>query len=124
MKCQVQQIADMKSLAHMIFHSIEDLWVLSFCLVELTMGNPLCKDRPPQLCPCMLGWTANAASTHHFKMPVLLAGTKDQGQHACASEIFHQVNQFAPIILVRCLHSCCQECNSCASIRSGSFGGI
>jgi hypothetical protein len=37
----------------------------------------------------MLGWTANAASAHHFKMLVLLLGTKDQQQHACASEIFH-----------------------------------
>jgi hypothetical protein len=68
MKYLVQQIASMKSLAPMISDSIE-LRVLSFCLVELTMGNPLRKDRPPPLCPCMLGWTANAASTHRFKMP-------------------------------------------------------
>jgi hypothetical protein len=48
--------------------------VLSFCLVQLTMGNPLLpKDRPPTLCPRMVGWTVNAASTHHFKMPVPLS---------------------------------------------------
>jgi hypothetical protein len=32
------------------------------------MGNPCPKDRPPPECPGMLGWTANDASTHHFKM--------------------------------------------------------
>jgi hypothetical protein len=62
---------------------------LSFCLVELTMGNPLPKDRPPPLCPCMLEWTTNAASTHHFKMPVPLALRIRQGQRVRASEIFH-----------------------------------
>ncbi len=72
MKYQVQQIAGVKSLAPTISDSVE-LWVLSFCLVELTMGYPLPKDRLPLLCPRMLGWTANAASTHHFKMPVLMA---------------------------------------------------
>ncbi len=64
MKYWVQQIAGMKSLAPTISDSVE-LQVLSFCLVKLTMGNPLPKDRPPPLCPHMLGWTANAASTHH-----------------------------------------------------------
>jgi hypothetical protein len=37
------------------------------------MGNPRPKDRPPPECPRMLGWTANDASTHHLKMPLLLA---------------------------------------------------
>ncbi len=72
MKYWVQQITGMKSSAPTISDSIE-LWVLSLCLVELTMGNPLPKDRPPPLCPCILGWTANATSTHHFIMPVPLA---------------------------------------------------
>ena len=72
MKYQVQQIAGMKSSVPTISVSVE-LWVLSFCLVELTMGNPLPKDSPPPECPCMLGWTANEASTHHFRMPLLLA---------------------------------------------------
>jgi hypothetical protein len=62
----------MKSSAPTISDSVE-LWVLSFCLVKLTMGNLLPKDRLPPLCPHMLGWTANVASTHHFKMPVPLA---------------------------------------------------
>jgi hypothetical protein len=72
MKYQVQQIAGMKSLAPTISDSVE-LRVLSFCLVKLTRRNPLCKDRPLPLCSCMLEWTANAASIHHFKMPVPLA---------------------------------------------------
>ena len=69
---RVQQIAGMKSSAPTISVSVE-LRVLSFCLVELTMGNPLPKDNPPPECPRMLGWTANDASTHHFKMPLALA---------------------------------------------------
>jgi hypothetical protein len=72
MKYWVQQITGMKSSAPTISDSVE-LQVLSFCLVDLTMGNPLTKDSPPPLCPHMLGWTVNAASTHHFKMPVPLA---------------------------------------------------
>jgi hypothetical protein len=111
-------------IAPTISDSVE-LWVLSFCLVKLTMGNPLPKDRPPPLCPHMLGWIANAASTHPPLQNAGSVGTKDQWQHEHhASEMFHQVNQFVPIILVRCLHSCHQECNGCACIRSGLFGGI
>jgi hypothetical protein len=52
-----------------------ELLVLSFCLVELTMGNPHPKDRPPPDCPLMLGWTANDTSTHLFKIPLPLALT-------------------------------------------------
>jgi hypothetical protein len=37
------------------------------------MGKPRPKDRPPPECPRMLVWTANDASTHHFKMPLPLA---------------------------------------------------
>jgi hypothetical protein len=72
----------------------------------------------------MLGWTANAASTHNVKMLVPLALRIRGSVCMPLAEIFHQVNQFAPVILVKCLHSHCQECNSCASIGSGSFGGI
>jgi hypothetical protein len=64
MKYQDQQIAGMKLSAPMIFDSIE-LQVLSICMVKLMMRNPLPKDRPPPLCPHVLGWTANAAS-HNF----------------------------------------------------------
>jgi hypothetical protein len=74
MKYRDQQIAGMKSSDSTISVSIE-LLVLSFCLVELTMGNTRPKDRPPPECPRMLGWTANDASTHHLKMPLPLALT-------------------------------------------------
>jgi hypothetical protein len=62
----------MNSSAPTISVSVEIL-VLSFCLVELTMGNPRPKDRPHPECPRMLGWTANDVSTRHFKMPLPLA---------------------------------------------------
>ena len=62
----------MKSSAPTSSVSIE-LRVLSFCFMELTMGNPRPKDNPPPECPRMLGWTANDASTHHFKIPLPLA---------------------------------------------------
>jgi hypothetical protein len=42
MKYRVQQITSMKSSAPTISDSIE-LRVLRFCLIELTMGNPLPK---------------------------------------------------------------------------------
>ena len=71
-KYRVQQIAGMKSSAPTISVSVE-LRVFSFCLVELTIGNPLPKDSPPPECPRMFGWTANDASTHHFRMPLPLA---------------------------------------------------
>ena len=41
--------------------------------MELTMGNPRPKDNPRPECPHMLGWKANNASNHHFKIPLLLA---------------------------------------------------
>jgi hypothetical protein len=55
-----------------------DFWFHRASSIELLLGqtpigNPVPKDRPPPLCPRMLGWTVNAASTHHFKMPVPLA---------------------------------------------------
>ena len=46
---------------------------VEFFFVELTMVNLLPKDNPPPECPRMLGWTANDASTHHFKIPLPLA---------------------------------------------------
>jgi hypothetical protein len=74
MKYRVQKISGTKSSAPRISVSVE-LLVLSFCLVELTIGNPRPKDRPPPQCPRMLGWKANDASTHHFKMSLPLALT-------------------------------------------------
>jgi hypothetical protein len=61
-------MAGMKSSAPTISVSVE-LRVLSFCLVELTMGKPRPRDSPPPECPRMLGCTANYASTHHFRIP-------------------------------------------------------
>ena len=65
-------MAGMKSSAPTISVSVE-LFVLSFCFVELTMGNPRPIDRPPPEFPRMFGWTAKDASTQHFKMPLPLA---------------------------------------------------
>jgi hypothetical protein len=50
-----------------------ELLVLSFCLVEVTMGNPLPIDNPPPVCPLMLGWMVKEPSTHPLTMPVPLA---------------------------------------------------
>ena len=62
----------MKSSAPTSSVSVE-MRVLSFCFVELTMGYLLLNDNPPPECPRMLGWIANNASTHHFKIPPPLA---------------------------------------------------
>ena len=70
-KFQVQHIAGMKSSLPTSSVSV-DLRVLSFCFVELTTGNPHPKDNTPPECPRMLGWTANNAPTHHFKIPLLM----------------------------------------------------
>jgi hypothetical protein len=72
MKYRVQQMAGMKGTAPTISVSVE-LRVLSFYFVELTIGNPHPRDSPTPKCPCMLGCTSNDASTHHFRMPLLLA---------------------------------------------------
>jgi hypothetical protein len=72
MKYQVQHIAGMKSSAPTIYVSVE-LQVLSFFLVELTMGNPRPKDSLPPECPYMLGRTANDVSTHYFMMSLPFA---------------------------------------------------
>ena len=37
------------------------------------MGNSHPKDNLSPEFPCMLGWTANDASTYHFKIPLPLA---------------------------------------------------
>ena len=50
-----------------------ELFVLIFFFVELMIGNPRSKDNPPHECPRILGWTANNASIHHFKISLLLA---------------------------------------------------
>ena len=62
----------MKSSAATISVSVE-LRVLSFCFVELIMGNPRPNDNPPPECPRMFGCTANDPSTHHLRMPLPFA---------------------------------------------------
>ena len=47
-----------------------ELLVFNFCLVEVTTGNPLPIDRPPPVCPRIVGCTAKDPSTYHFRMPV------------------------------------------------------
>ena len=88
MKYQVQQIAGMKSSAPTISDSVELHRVLSFCLVELTMGNPLPKDRPPPLCPSHVGMDCKCC-IHPPLQNASSIGTKDQWQRVRASEIFH-----------------------------------
>ena len=41
--------------------------------MDLTIWNPLPKDKPNPECPCISVWTENYVSTHHFKIPLLLA---------------------------------------------------
>ena len=71
MKYRVQKIAGIKSSMPMIYISVE-IFMLSFCFVELTIGNPLSKYNPPTECPHILGWNANDASTCHLKIPFQL----------------------------------------------------
>ena len=49
-----------------------EMFVLSIFLVDLTIGNPCPKDKPPPEFPRILGWDANDASTHSFKIPLPL----------------------------------------------------
>ena len=72
MKYWLQKMAGMKSSTPTIFVSVE-LFVLIFCFVELTIGNPHPKDKPPLECTHTLLWTVKYASTHHFKITLPLA---------------------------------------------------
>ena len=72
MKYWFQQMAGMKLSTPTISVSVE-FHVLSFCFVELTIGNPRLKDKTYPECTCILGWTANDASTHHLKIKLSLA---------------------------------------------------
>ena len=72
MKYWVLQIAFMKLLTPTISVSVE-LSMLRFCFVELTIGNPCPKDKPPPEFPRISIWTENDASTHHFKISIPLA---------------------------------------------------
>ena len=72
MKYRVQHISGMKSSIPTIYVSRE-IFVLSFCLLEITIRNPRPTDNPPPECPHILGWTANDSSTDHVKISLLLA---------------------------------------------------
>ena len=72
MKYQVQQMSGMKSSTPTISISVE-IFVLIFCFVEITIGNPRPKDKSPPEWPRIIGWTTNDASTQHFKIPLTLA---------------------------------------------------
>jgi hypothetical protein len=52
--------------------------------------------------------------------------TQDQRHHASASDVSHQMDQLVPVILVRCSHSCSQECDcDCgAGVRPDSLGRV
>ena len=65
-------MSGMKSSTPIISVSME-LFVLIFYFVDLTIGNPCPKDKPPTECPRILGWTENDAFTHYFKSPLTLA---------------------------------------------------
>ena len=77
MKYQVHQMAGMKLPMPTMSISV-DFFVLSFCFVELTIGNPRPKDKLPPKFPHIIGWTANNASKHHFKilLPLVLRSIK------------------------------------------------
>ena len=62
MKYWVLQIAFMKLLTPTISVSVE-LSMLRFCFVELTIGNPCPKDKPPPEFPRISIWTENDASS-------------------------------------------------------------
>ena len=50
-----------------------ELLVLIFCFVQLTIGNPHLKDKPPSECSRILGCTAKNASTNYFKISLPLS---------------------------------------------------
>ena len=56
-----------------------EVFVFIFCFVGRTIGNPRPKDKPPPECPHILGWTANYASNHHFKIPLPLSLRVSEG---------------------------------------------
>ena len=63
-------MAGMQSSTATISDSVE-LLVLNFCYV--TIGKPLPKETPPQMCPLMLGCTPKDPYTYHLMIPVVLA---------------------------------------------------
>jgi hypothetical protein len=72
MKYRVQHTSGIQLSTPTSSYSVE-LLVLSFCFVEFTMGKPRPIDRPPPVCPCILGCVAKEPSIHHLMMLLPLA---------------------------------------------------
>ena len=80
MKYLVQHISGMESSTPNIFVSVE-LFMLIFCLVDLTIENPRPKDDPRLEYSHILEWTANNGSTRHFKIPLPLTLRVSENMH-------------------------------------------
>jgi hypothetical protein len=50
--------------------------------------------------------------------------TQDQRHRASASDVYHQMDRFVPIVLVRCSHSHSYECDCGAGVRPGPLGRL
>ena len=72
MKYWVQHMAGMKLSTTIISVSMK-LFVSIIYFVELIIGNPRPKDKPPSKYPRILGWTENDAPTQLLKIPLTLA---------------------------------------------------
>ena len=72
MKSRIQQIYGVKTSRITIYVSVE-IFLLIFCVVELKIGNPHPKDKPPLVCPHILLLTKNDAPTQQFNIPLPLA---------------------------------------------------
>ena len=79
-----------------------------FCVVKMTMGNPLTIDRPPPLCPLMFVCTTNDPSIHHFSMPFPLALIISVRLLVPLIYFVRWTNVFA-ILVVRLSNSCGKE---------------
>ena len=65
-------MAGMKSPTPTIYVSVER-FVVILCFVELTIGNPRLKDKPPLEYTRILGCNAKDSSTLHFEISLQLA---------------------------------------------------
>jgi hypothetical protein len=50
--------------------------------------------------------------------------TQDQWHRVSASDVSHQRDELVPVFLVRCSHSCSQECDCGAGVPPGSLGRV
>ena len=82
-----------------------ELLVLSLCLVNVEIGHPLPIVNLPPVCPLILGWTANDASTRQCSTLVLTApSTSGNSRVALKYTIrcfnFHQLSTSGSLTLV------------------------